>query len=74
MRQNIQRTEQRGATMADIEEQTFGMQKNAEQFRRGTNRVYKGLKMKNIRFWIYIILGLAVFALIIGLGSLSHEH
>lgn len=70
MRQNIQRTEERGGRITDMKDQTDQLSESARQFNRGTNRVRKNLMWKNVRMWVAIILGLAVIALIIGLGSL----
>ncbi|KAL9033143.1 MAG: hypothetical protein Q9180_006108, partial [Flavoplaca navasiana] len=68
MRQNIQRTEQRGSKLDDMEDQTHRMGIAASQFKRGANRVHKDLKWKNVRMWALIILGIAVvLAIIIGL-------
>ena len=74
MRQNIQRTEQRGERIDEMDVKARGMSENADKFRRGTNRVYKDLRMKNVRMWIYLILGIAVLAIIIGLSKLIHQH
>ena len=70
MRQNIQRTEERGGRLDNVEAQTQGLALSADKFKRGTNRVRKDFWWKNVRFWVYIILGIAVAALIIGLGML----
>ena len=72
MRQNIQRTEQRGSNLNEMEHKTDRMGEAAKQFNRGANRMHKNLKWKNVRMWVYIILGIAVAALIIGLGMLRH--
>ncbi|KAL8888028.1 MAG: hypothetical protein Q9215_004480 [Flavoplaca cf. flavocitrina] len=69
MRQNIQRTEQRGSNLDDMEHKTDRMGEAAKQFNRGANRMHKNLKWKNVRMWVLIILGIAVvIALIIGLA------
>ncbi|KAL9593108.1 MAG: hypothetical protein Q9179_006096 [Wetmoreana sp. 5 TL-2023] len=47
MRQNIQRTEERGARVDHIQAKTQGMEANAALFQRGTNRVRKNLVWKN---------------------------
>lgn len=70
MRQNIQRTEQRGENIDNMVDKTNGLEERAKQFRRGANRVRKYEMWKNVRMWVWIILGLAVIALIIGLGML----
>ncbi|KAL8883702.1 MAG: hypothetical protein Q9192_007036, partial [Flavoplaca navasiana] len=68
MRQNIQRTEQRGSNLDDMEHKTRGLEDSASRFKRGTNRVRKDFMWKNVRMWVLIILGIAVvIALIVGL-------
>ncbi|KAI4268647.1 MAG: hypothetical protein LQ337_007722 [Flavoplaca oasis] len=75
MRQNIQRTEQRGENIDNMVDKTNGLEERAKQFRRGANRVRKYEMWKNVRMWVWIILGLAVIALIIGLGrSTSRQY
>ncbi|KAL8719187.1 MAG: hypothetical protein Q9181_008091 [Wetmoreana brouardii] len=68
MRQNIQRTEERGAHIDHIEDQTKGLSISADQFKRGTNRVRKNFMWKNIRMWIWITLGVIVFIVVIALA------
>lgn len=68
MRQNIQRTEQRGENLDHMEAKTTKIRDNSDIFARGTNRVRKEMKMKNIRMWVAIILILAVIILIVVLG------
>ncbi|KAL9627361.1 MAG: hypothetical protein Q9204_006621, partial [Flavoplaca sp. TL-2023a] len=68
MRQNIQRTEERGGRLDNVEAQTEGLKNSAERFKRGANRVRKDFWWKNVRMWVLIILGIAVvIALIVGL-------
>ena len=71
MRQNIQRTEQRGSNLDDMENKTRNLEDSASRFKRGANRVRKDFWWKNVRMWVLIILGIAVvLALVIGLGML----
>ncbi|KAL8993589.1 MAG: hypothetical protein Q9188_007289 [Gyalolechia gomerana] len=67
MRQNIQRTEERGGRIDQIEESTNKLQFRAQEFKRGSNKLRKRLHWKNVRMTIYIVLGLIVIAIIIGL-------
>ena len=73
MRQNIQRTEERGGHLANIEQQTDGLAESARRFNRGTNRKLKEYKWKNVRMWVWLISGIAVAILIIVLGSSTHR-
>ncbi|KAL8707452.1 MAG: hypothetical protein Q9225_007753 [Loekoesia sp. 1 TL-2023] len=68
MRQNIQRTEERGGRIDDMENQTRRMTEDAERFKRGSNRVHNQLRWKNFRMWIWIALGLIVVIVIIALA------
>lgn len=72
MRQNIQRTEQRGGQIDNMVDQTKDLEENASKFHRGTNRARKHFMWKNVRMSVYIILGIAVIIIIIIiiLGSL----
>ncbi|KAL9581533.1 MAG: hypothetical protein Q9212_003850 [Teloschistes hypoglaucus] len=68
MRQNIQRTEQRGDELNRMQNQTVGLADSARNFNRGTNRMMKRMQMKNIRMWIYIGIIVAIFVAIIVLA------
>lgn len=68
MRQNIQRTEERGGQIDNMEERARKLNYDAEQFKRGSNRVMRHLRWKNARMWGWIILGGAILAIIIALG------
>ena len=71
MRQNIQRTEERGDRMTHLEDTTKNLEQSASQFKRGTNRVRKNLMWKNVRMWVWIIVGIVVAILIIALCRLT---
>ncbi|KAL8663007.1 MAG: hypothetical protein Q9202_004237 [Teloschistes flavicans] len=68
MRQNIQRTEQRGDQLDHIGDKTKDLAEHANKFKRGSNRVMKDMRWKNIRMWIWIILGVVVFIVVIALA------
>ncbi|KAL8802383.1 MAG: hypothetical protein Q9182_003873 [Xanthomendoza sp. 2 TL-2023] len=67
MRQNIQRTEQRGDNIGHMNEQTLKMAEQSREFKRGSNRLRKQFWWKNTRMWIYIILGIVILIIIIAL-------
>ncbi|KAL8679842.1 MAG: hypothetical protein Q9186_003908 [Xanthomendoza sp. 1 TL-2023] len=67
MRQNIQRTEERGGRVADLDHQTRKLADSSADFKRGTNRVRKQLMWKNVRMWVWILVGIAVLIIIIAL-------
>ncbi|KAL8651150.1 MAG: hypothetical protein Q9210_003418 [Variospora velana] len=69
MRQNIQRTEQRQGNLDHLEVQSGRVNESAQQFQRGTNKVMKKLRWKNVRMWGWVILGSAIVIIIIALGS-----
>lgn len=71
MRQNIQRTEQRQGNLNNLEGTTDDLVLHSQQFKRGTNRVMKQFRWKNLRMWGWIFLGCAIIAIIIGLGVLT---
>lgn len=74
MRQNIQRTEERGGHLANIEHQTDGLAESARKFNRGTNRKLKEYKWKDWRMTFWITLGaIAFIAIIIGISSSTHR-
>lgn len=68
MRQNIQRTEERGGRLDDLEQQSERMNISAQNFKRGANRVHKQMMWKNVRMWIYIAIGVAIVIIIIALA------
>ncbi|KAI4178814.1 MAG: hypothetical protein L6R41_008196 [Letrouitia leprolyta] len=68
MRQNIQRTEERGGRIDNMVDQTEHLRNNADAFKRGSNRVHQQMKWKNIRMWLYIILGVIIVIIIIALA------
>ncbi|KAL8696610.1 MAG: hypothetical protein Q9224_002708 [Gallowayella concinna] len=68
MRQNIQRTEERGGRVADLDHQTRKLADSSADFKRGTNRVRKQLMWKNVRMWVWILVGIAVLIIIIALS------
>lgn len=71
MRQNIQRTEQRGDNLDHMQTQTEDLAGKARGFNRGANRMRKQLKMKNMRLGFFILLGIIVLIIVIVLSS-SH--
>lgn len=74
MRQNIQRTEERGGHLDNIEYKAKRLQENADGFKRGANRKLKDLKWKNVRMWVWLTLGaIVIIAILIGLSSSTHR-
>ena len=71
MRQNIQRTEERGGRIDDIGIKARNVNDQSKQFKRGTNRVRKHLMWKNVQMWVWIFVGLAILIIAIALGESS---
>lgn len=68
MRQNIQRTEERGGRIDNLNTKTNDLRENANRFKRGSNRVRKQLHWKNVRMGFYIALGIIVIIIVIALS------
>ncbi|KAL9013509.1 MAG: hypothetical protein Q9173_001806 [Seirophora scorigena] len=68
MRQNIQRTEQRQGNINDLEHATDSLSEQAKNFQRGSNRVMREFRWKNVRTWGWIILGGAILIIIVALS------
>ncbi|KAI4158100.1 MAG: hypothetical protein LQ342_007734 [Letrouitia transgressa] len=68
MRQNIQRTEQRGENIDTLDHKTQGLSTSAENFKRGANRVRKQQVWKNIKWWIIIISVVVILIIVIALA------
>ena len=74
MRQNIQRTEERGGRIDNMENQTREMRERAEQFKRGTNRVHSQMRWKNYRWWALLALLFAVIIIVaIAVGTFIYN-
>lgn len=74
MRQNIQRTSERGTHVVDLGTRADGMEEHAKQFNRGANRAMKNLRMKNWRMGAWIGLAIVIIVIIaiaIGLPARS---
>lgn len=69
MKQNIQRTEQRGENIDSMKNKSNQLHDSSLQFQRGTNRVKKRLYWKDKRMLGLFILGFAVIVVILALGS-----
>lgn len=74
MRQNIQRTEQRGENIDTLDHKTQGLSTSAENFKRGANRVRKQQVWKNIKWWIIIISVVVILIIVIALGESLSCH
>ncbi|KAI4252124.1 MAG: hypothetical protein LQ352_004465 [Teloschistes flavicans] len=65
---NIQRTEERGTNIEELRDKSDILKDHSHQFQRGANRVMKQMKWKNMRMWMWIILGVVVFIVVIALA------
>ena len=68
MEENLKEVNTRGTHIVKLNEQAEHLQTNSEYFKKGANRVRKQMFFKNVKMWIWIILGLAIIAIIIGGG------
>ncbi|PWN37525.1 synaptobrevin [Meira miltonrushii] len=65
MRDNIQKVNERGENLNDLQGKTDNLAVSAQGFRRGANRVRKQMWWKDMKMRILIIVGVVILLLII---------
>lgn len=68
MKLNIQAVGERQDQLDVLNQRADNLQTNSEYFKKGANRVRKQMFFKNIKMWIWIILGLAIIGIIVGVA------
>ena len=68
MKLNIQAVGERQDQLDVLNQRADNLQTNSEYFKRGANKVRKQMLFKNIKMWIWIFLGLAIIAIIVGVA------
>lgn len=68
MEENLRDVNTRGTHIVKLNEQAENLQTNSEYFKKGANRVRKQMFFKNCKMWVWIFLGIAIIAVIIGVA------
>ncbi|CAO1628467.1 unnamed protein product [Parajaminaea phylloscopi] len=65
MRDNIQKVNERGENLSDLQGKTDNLAVSAQGFRRGANRVRKQMWLKDMKMRIIIIVGVLILLCVI---------
>jgi vesicle-associated membrane protein 4 len=65
MRQNIQRTTERGERLDSLQDKTDNLATSAQGFRRGANRVRKQMWWKDMKMRMCLIVGIIILLIVI---------
>lgn len=68
MKRNIEAVDERHHKIETLNQQAEQLQTNSEFFKKGANRVRKQMFFKNMKMWVWIFLGIAVIAIIVGVS------
>lgn len=74
MRDNIDKANQRGENIDNLQDKTDNLAISAQGFRRGANRVRKQMWWKDMKMRMCIIVGIIVLILIIVIPSKSSHY
>lgn len=74
MKLNIKAVGERQDQLTVLNERADNLQTNSEYFKKGANRVRKQMFFKNVKMWIWILLGIAIIAIIVGVAVCKFQN